>query len=53
MDLVLGHIDRAVNHLSSENPMPVGETRIDPRTARKRLQLVPHADLYDHLGAHG
>ena len=50
---VLKSADRIVERAVHDNPIPIGEERIDPRTARRRLAMVPEDELYDHLSQHG
>jgi hypothetical protein len=46
-------MDGVLKAAHRNNPLPIGEERIDPRTARKRLALVPGDQLYEHLARHG
>jgi hypothetical protein len=48
-----GNINRVINRAVGDNPLPIGETRIDPRTARKRQGLIPPDQMWDHLSEHG
>jgi hypothetical protein len=46
-------MDRVLASAKANNPMPIGEKAVDPRTVRKRLEAIPGDQLYDHYARHG
>jgi hypothetical protein len=52
-DHVINRVGSLIEYMHRTNPIPIGEHRIDPRTARKRLDQIPDAELHDYLARHG
>lgn len=53
MERVHANMQRIVDGAVRNNPLPIGEQRIDPRTANRRLAMIPDHELFDHLSGQG
>ena len=46
---VITHFNRAKNRAVKDNPLPIGEKRIDFRTAKKRLEQLQPDQVLEYL----